>query len=84
MKVKKLPLNENLNKLHSPVCAVLDHLKGVKSSFVLNYYPTLEIAVNEVIAEYSIQELKDFMYENGHEWLINDKLEEIFQSLETV
>jgi hypothetical protein len=72
---------------NSPLYAVIDHLKdpGRKpDTFATHYYKTLDEAVNAAIEKYGVQGLKDYIYDNGYEYLINDKMKEIFESIEFI
>jgi hypothetical protein len=67
-----------------PVHAIIDNLKGVKSSYALNFYPTLEDAVDEFIKEWGVETLKIYLHDNGYDDLINDKMKSIFDSIEFI
>ena len=68
---------------HNPIFALVDHLKGWKSS-ATNYYKTFEDAFEACLNEFGKDELKAFFNAVEMNEAIKNKMNEAIQSIEII
>jgi hypothetical protein len=63
-----------------PIYAVIDHLKGIKSSHALNYFASPDKAVAQLVRDYGAEDLRAYLHDNGHDGLIDRKMDDVLMS----
>jgi hypothetical protein len=80
----KAKLSESIKGVynpHHPIYAIIDHLKGIKSSHALNYFASPDKAVEQFIRDYGAESLKEYLHDNGYDDLIDKKMNDVLTSI---
>jgi hypothetical protein len=63
-----------------PIYAIIDHLKGVRSSHALSYFASPDEAAGQFIRDYGIESLRAYLHDN-HDDLIGKKMDDALRSI---
>jgi hypothetical protein len=80
-------LRESLEGAYNPrhpIHAIIDHLKGIKSSHALSYFTSPEDAVGLFIQDYGTENLREYLHDSGHDDLIDKKMNDVLRSIRLI